>query len=78
MKIICAVLGHKPPRNFGPYASMGGGDYLELDHPHRDHIGRVHLIVLGNCLRCGDRYKVGMMHLYQAERFMRLNDEVKP
>lgn len=74
MSIICKLLGHKPPQSFGPHSGMGGGNYLELSHPKRDGIGRVHLYVYGNCPRCGERFQVGMMHLHQAEPYLHLGE----
>lgn len=78
MSIICALFGHKAPGDFSYHAGMAGGYYLQLDHPRRDNIGRVHLLVFGTCPRCEKRHEVGMMHLSQAERFMHLGGEVKP
>lgn len=76
MSILCAIFGHKPPKDRSEHARLGGGDYLSLEHPYRDNIGRVHLYVFGSCPRCGERYQVGMVHLSQAGQFMHL-DEVK-
>lgn len=72
MGLLCKLLGHKPPQPFGKYSGMGGGDYLTPAHPRRDHVGRVHLRVYGNCPRCGERYQVGAMHLHSALEFAHL------
>lgn len=72
MSVLCSVFGHKPPKSYGPHSGMGGGDYLKTKHPKRDNIGRVHLYVYGSCPRCGEEYKVGMMHLHDPMKHAHL------
>lgn len=62
MSVLCSMFGHRPPESYSQFAGMGGGDYLTTHKPHIDGIGRAHFALHGMCPRCGERYKVGMIH----------------
>lgn len=63
MKFLCAVFGHKPP----VYKEKGwwspGEEYGRLTEPHSDNVGRVHCCVIGECARCGEKFRVARVHL---------------
>lgn len=63
MSLRCELFGHKPPVDFGEHSRLGGGNYLTADGPPIiDGIGRRHFTLIGTCGRCGEPYKVGMIH----------------
>lgn len=67
MKILCRVVGHKPP----VYAKSGwyspGEEYGRLVGAIQDGIGRVHSEVHATCARCGESFKIARVHLPERE-----------
>lgn len=63
MGLLCVIFGHKPP----VYKEKGwwspGEEYGRLTLPHSDNIGRVHCCVIGECARCGAKFRVARVHL---------------
>lgn len=60
MNILCTLFGHQPP----VYTEGGyGGQYMAVLPHGIDGIGREHADVKAKCPRCGELYKVGMIHL---------------
>ena len=60
MTIRCALFGHRPA--FG-YGRIEGEGYFEIRSIVTDGIGRRHASLYCGCERCGQRFKVGMVHL---------------
>ena len=60
MSIICKLFGHKP--GMGYYNHDGGG-YLTVIGGPIDGLGTEHARVFSECPRCGERFKVGNLHL---------------
>lgn len=72
MSLLCELFGHKTPTHHSPYSPLGGGDYLEVKgRPKVDGIGRSHFTLLGTCSRCGETFKVGMVHGHQITRYQK-------
>jgi hypothetical protein len=65
MNILCKIFGHSPP----VYAKKGwfspGEEYAQAAPGYRatDGIGRVHVIIEGECARCGKRFHLARLHL---------------
>lgn len=61
-KLLCRLVGHKPP----VYAERGwwspGQEYARLRYPIRDGLNRVHLEVWAECARCEEQFRVCRVH----------------
>lgn len=60
MNIICRAVGHVTS---GEHPRCPGEEYMEIDYFCVDGVGRKHAIIHAECQRCGDRFKVGMVHI---------------
>lgn len=63
MKLLCRLVGHKPP----VYARKGwyspGEEYGKVVRGACDGIGREHGYVEAECARCGERFIVVRIHI---------------
>ena len=60
MKLRCSLFGHLPA--FG-YGHQEGAGYFEVVAAGVDGINRHHADLYCNCERCGERYRVGKIHI---------------
>lgn len=58
MTLACALVGHKTVRGY-----CGGLPYFRITNTTVDGIGRVHAWLDTECIRCGERFTIGMVHL---------------
>lgn len=79
MSLFCKLLGHKVPPGHQGY----GAKYLHVSPMAIDGINREHAGLYTDCERCGEEFRVGMVHLPErdAERHLKrrmqlLNDEI--
>lgn len=63
----CELIGHVPPiykRDKG----WGGTEYGKLVPGGVDGVGRLHGTVTGKCARCGEEFKMAMVHVPYTKR----------
>lgn len=55
---LCAVFGHRTSGD-----EFDGGEYMKVERRAIDGIGRHHAQITTDCKRCGEKFRVGMVHL---------------
>lgn len=77
MKLLCKLLGHKPP----VYAAKGwwspGEEYGRLHGGPTDGTGTEHGYVTAKCARCKEEFKVARVHLIPRDKERKLAREVE-
>ena len=58
--LICKLFGHKPLTTEGAW---GGTGYASAWGSAIDGIGRIHLYIMANCPRCGEKYDICNVHV---------------
>jgi hypothetical protein len=69
--ILCNWFGHVPRYGYGDDSGSG---YFEMKPGAIDGIGRLHAELWTTCKRCGQRYRVGKVHIFEPPR----REDVKP
>lgn len=57
-KLICWLFFHRTKGD-----KWTGAEYMDCKVGVRDGIGRVHATIYADCARCGERFRVGQIHV---------------
>lgn len=69
-KLLCKLFGHQPP----VYGRKGwwspGEEYARIspNYLERDGIGREHVVVMSECPRCKEKFKLCRLHLPEKRK----------
>lgn len=61
MSLLCSLFGHVPEYGYGNYP---GGGYFDIIRGAIDGVGRLHCELRTTCERCGKKYTVGYIHIF--------------
>lgn len=60
MSVLCKLVGHRPSTG---YTHREGAGYFKVEMDTIDGVGTQHARLYTDCDRCGQTYRVGMIHV---------------